>query len=413
MASRPRTQPHLRWLTTVTLMLPIVGCRSPGDPLAEFAVEPDAAEQSEEPEAAAQPPESPSSDSTAEPPPPSSGTGLELAVGWNRLPDAPLEGRTHATVVGLDSRVFVFGGWEWLCPPGSDCSDPTGPPFADGAVFDISTGTWTELTPAPRPFSSSHVATAGSDIYLLAPEPGSLEANIFRYRTADDEWDTLESPGGGFTLATVDNRVIAYRELVVNEGASDYILEIDGSWTLIPDDPMPPTHDRFVVDFDGRLLLFGSSRESSPSTKLVAEYDLATETWTELSSPGTGGYQAWRSGDVVVLNPHFSSAGGGILDPLTDRWSDFPTGPESDSWRGDLAGVVHDDTATYEYPGGWVLDTAEARWLRVPLATDDGLPDDGGIGALGNRLVYFGGQSRQGQEGSLSNQLWVWSPPPG
>ena len=58
--------------------------------------------------------------------------------GWVRLPEPPLSGRDGASIVGVGDDVIVFGGTDFLCPPGADCGVGDSVAFGDGAAFDRS-----------------------------------------------------------------------------------------------------------------------------------------------------------------------------------------------------------------------------------------------------------------------------------
>jgi hypothetical protein len=142
-----------------------------------------------------------------------------------------------------------------------------------------------------------------------------------------------------------------------------------GTWTVLPDDPLPPAYDRFAVVDGDRVLVFASplvesDQEGQP--KVGAAYDLVAGTWTELPTAPGAGYQVWRAGDRAFLNPHFGAGGGGVLDLRSDTWGPFPDGPDGPDWRGDLAGVVSHEGAVYEYADGWVFDARDDSWLEVP-----------------------------------------------
>jgi hypothetical protein len=146
-------------------------------------------------------------------------------------------------------------------------------------------------------------------------------------------------------------------------------------------------------------------------SKLGAVLDVSNETWTELTASNAAGYQVWAGDDGFYLNPHFGpSVQGGVYDPSTDTWANFPEPPASDSWRNDMAGILLDSDATYEYASGWARDTTTDRWIEIPARP--GAPTEGeSITNSERSLVVFGGQDWTGERGRLLNEVWTWTPP--
>ncbi len=94
----------------------------------------------------------------------------------------------------------------------------------------------------------------------------------------------------------------------------------ENQWITLPDDPLLPVHDPFVVEYKGRFIVFESPilRGGTP-TELAAVYDPGTNDWEQLADSGTGGYQVWRADSLLYLNPHFGNYDrGGIYEPDTN-----------------------------------------------------------------------------------------------
>jgi hypothetical protein len=353
-----------------------------------------------------------------DPGPDQAGPPADGDTNWRQLPDAPLTGRTGASVVGVGDRAYVFGGWEFLCPPNADCATPTGPPFADGAVVDVTTGEWSPMAQAPSGLAYAPTAVLGDHIYVVAscapgvdcPHPRGLLA----YDTTSDAWADLGPlpEGVGGQLVATDHGLLALAGTEENGDVADAVYDPDAAtWTTLPEGPLPPSYDRFAVADGDRLLVFGSpvvGPDEEGQAKVGAAYDLVAGTWTELpASPGPG-YQVWRAGDRAFLNPHYQEDGGGVLDLVSGTWGPFPDGPDDPEWRGDLAGLVSADGATYEYSEGWVFDARDDEWLHVPPR--EGEVYDDSRGAVGTSLVVFGGQTWADGDGRLLSETWVWEP---
>lgn len=343
-------------------------------------------------------------------------SAAELASGWEKLPDAPLSGRVDALVAAVRDVIVVAGGWNALCPPGADCVLPTTPPYADGALYDVGERRWRRIADAPVGLRAAVTAVVGDDVYALTRCEGGPTCPagraLLRYRTDEDEWDLLPAPdeAGDYGLVAVADGVVAY-------GLSDeYGARVDHRfiadeerWVALPDDPLPPVYDRFVVEYAGRLLSFGTPLDGADTgTKLVAAYDPGTRTWQELAASGSVGFQVWRAGSLLYLNPHFRNASGGIYDPEQDLWRPLPEPPYHD-----LAGVLGADEATYAYASGWVLDARSGGWLEIEPRPDSSEVYDA-VTARGPQLslLVFGGQTWAGGDGRLVADTWLWRPPP-
>lgn len=342
-----------------------------------------------------------------------------LGSGWTRLPDPPFESRMNPVVGFVHGRIIVTGGWNALCPPNADCVAPSDPPLSDGGAYDLATGRWSRIADAPVGFGPAASAVIGSDLYVLVCDPGRgcpADHSMLRYRSRADAWEALSSPGDDThrELMVFERRLIAYAPSDEGGEVADQMLTPgEDHWVPLPDDPLPAVYDRQLVEHDGRLLVFGSPIESDHATKLGAAFDPTTNRWTRLQGSGTLGYQVWRSGSLLYLNPHFGpGAEGGVYDPAADAWTPLPGPPAAKSWHNDMAGVLSADDATYAYPHGWALDTDAGRWIEIPpRPTILAEPTGETVHAAGTRLVVAGGQSWSGDTGRLVDETWVWTPP--
>jgi hypothetical protein len=335
-------------------------------------------------------------------------------AGWRELSAPPLSGRVESMVAGVGDTIVVAGGWDWLCPPDADCVSPNTPPFVDGAAYDLNTEQWRSISDAPVGLRATVNAVLGDDIYVLSRCDGGTTCpagqSLLRYRSQADEWDLLPAPADmrDYGLVAVEGGVVAYSQSDERESKPDYrFLAGEDRWLALPNDPMPPVYDRFAVEYAGALMLFGTPI-GGDNTKLGAAYDPSADTWEELAASGTLGFQVWRAGPSLYLNPHFRGAGGGVYDPELDQWL-----PLVDAPYHDLAGVIGSDEASYAYAAGWVLDTRSGEWLEIePRPGAEGVYDALIAPAADLRMVVWGGQTWASGEGQLLNDTWVWSPPP-
>lgn len=338
---------------------------------------------------------------------------------WEKLPEPPLSGRVQALVASVGDTIIVAGGWDWLCSPGADCVESSSAPFSDGAAYDLGTGQWRPIAESPLGLRATVSTVVGDDVYALS-QCGAVPScpagpSLLRYRSDADEWDVLPVPDamatGSYGVAAVSDGVVAYSQSDEQGQRADFRFSAsDDEWTTLPDDPLPAVYDRFVVEYAGRLLLFGTAlTDGETNTKLVAAYDPASDDWQELAESETLGFQVWRAGSLFYLNPHFRNAGGGIYDPDANQWR-----PLQDLPHHDMAGIISDAEASYAdgYTSGWVLDTRSARWLEIEPRPDAGDVYDAATAvAPGKSLVVFGGQTWASGEGRLLNDAWLWRPP--
>ncbi len=351
---------------------------------------------------------------------PSDGENESSSTGWQQLPDPPLSARSAAVLADLDGRILVTGGWELLCPPGADCVIDDVTRFVDGAVFDPDENNWAPIAHAPVPLVGGATTSSGTDLYVAVACVGLAgcvdETAVLRYRSTADEWNVLPAPDllpSPMLTTLSDGTVIAFGGSDEQGESPDYRLVDDSRWESLPDDPLPAVHDRFVLGDGQQIFVFGSPIDGDRPTKLGAVLDVGNGTWTELSASNAAGYQVWAGDDGFYLNPHFGpSVEGGVYDPSTDTWAEFPEPPTTDSWRNDMAGILLGRDATYEYTSGWVRDSTTDRWIEIPPRP--GAATEGeSITNVGRRLVVHGGQVWTGEQGRLLTEVWTWTPPSG
>ena len=358
---------------------------------------------------------------TTEPPAPAAAGTSERGGAWERLPDPPLSGRVGSVMTTVGDRVLVVGGWEWLCPPNADCAHPDDLPLLrDGALLDVATGTWQAIAEAPFGVRHGRAVSIGGEVYVVTGCRGSVGCDatleLLRYDTSADQWTELGQvprPAPSYaTLVGVDGRLLVLGDSDENGERPDHLYDpATGSWQQLPDDPLPDVYDRWAVADEDRLLVFGSPIRQGTQVKVGASYDLTSGAWTELPDAPGAGYQVWRSGDEAWLNPHFGSAGGGVLDLRTDTWAPLPDLPAGLRDNPDLAGVLGHGAATYEHDEGWVRDTEHDTWVRIAPRQSEAY--DERATAVGDALVVFGGQRWDGledHEGELVAETWIWRP---
>lgn len=351
-------------------------------------------------------------------------TAAATPSGWSRLPDPPLNERVDAGLVALDDhRAVVLGGSGAACPPTAACAGPPDPGLDDAALLDLSTGIWRALPAMPVGVPTPRAVAVGDLVYVLGtcldPERCAHPPALLRLDLATESWTSFPAPDaeGYGRLVALGDRVVHVIDSDESGEVPDEVFDpATGTWTALPDDPLPDSFDRFALARDGDLYLFGSPIGGSggtTSTKIAAVYGAERDAWADLPESGRPGFQVWDVGDHLVLNGHFSPDHGGLFDPTTEMWSDVPAPPEDPSWRGDMAGAVGDDTAAYAGTDGWILDVTTRSWIDVPPRPgDDAVRDQEAVTAVGRALVVVGGAHwPAGGGGALLHEAWVWTPP--
>lgn len=364
------------------------------------------------------------------------GGAATSAGGWTRLPDPPLSPRVGATAAWTGEEVIVVGGWEFLCPPGADCSGPTEAPFTDGAAFDPSSQTWRPIADAPAAFEGEHPAVAAGSVFFLvecdvssigteeAPAeercPDTREPTVLlRYDAEPDTWTQRPGPPGDdpLQIEAVGDSIIAFAGSEEHGERREWRFDLESAlWTAIPDDPRPLMYDRSIVAAPGgrSALLFGADAESGPTSEpsqevnLAAALDLETMTWTELPPSPSRGYRAWGVDDVVVLEPHFGGSGG-LFDPASSTWSASPAGAGGSFDSDRVAGAFGQHDAVYVDASGWVLDLERSEWLDVEPFDDRSVFPQSSVTAVGRDLFVFGGERWTSSDGELLGDAWMWT----
>lgn len=378
-----------------------------------------------------------STTASTEPAPPPT---IEVTGEWTAL-EGPLSARAYAIGAWTGDEVLVIGGLpEAWCPPAASCVAPEFEPLTDGAAYNPSTGRWRMLADAPTPLTDwAQTVMVDRDLYVLTastPQPGTA-TGFLRYRSDDDRWETLPVTDGvepgSHRLAVHDGAVLAYTRS--DEGGERADLRFDlgtRTWSTLPDDPLPPSFDRFMTSVDGRLLLFAKPIDGAggdePNLAVIAELDPTTQSWT--SPPVAAGSQpdpnqtqalwtdqGWALDGRVVFPWGGQADGGrvngwdrpyphgGIYDPSTGQWRSLPDPVSSNQWFDRVAGAFGPTGAVYRSPLGAVVDLENDRLVNLPPLRDTDGTDDGVYGrttvAAGSALFTLGGETWNGGEGGV------------
>jgi len=331
--------------------------------------------------------------------------------------------------------MIVFGGSiQPPCPPNAGCAGPSRKQIMrDGASYDPVANSWQALRDAPGGVTYGSALWTGREMVVVAPSLTGIRrdtqrASTLAYDPARDRWRRLPAPpqrgwiAGG--IRTGDQ--VLYWQSEEREGRHDWLLDpADGSWTRLPPDPFPDTHDRSYVWIGDRLLFTAllSSRVGSdaPSTYRVADYDLVKGRWRKRPPSPVGFWDPnWFHYKGYVVNPsqQVESDGreqsdrpspGGVLNLRTGRWR--PVAQANVSYRRfltrcDLPRIG--PAGPWLAGGGPVLVSVRPRaWSLAPRCPRLTRPDVGVW--TGEEIVIWGGPARKYRINS--NAGFAWRPP--
>jgi hypothetical protein len=263
---------------------------------------------------------------------------------WAHVPAPPIAPRGFPLVALADGRALVWGGSEYE-PIAPDRGFPAdaGASLDDGAVYDLATGEWQAIPPAPIDAMLVSVAHwDGERLFVWAGGDGAVWTGAGGWRAIAPF--PLE-PRGGAAVAVDEDHVVVWGGGVDREGAGERLFS-DGAvydrradrWEIMPDAPLsersfsnPSSVGGNALIDDGRALIAGGA-ETSPD--LVYHHDGA---WFDIDA-GT--------------------------------WAPIATGPAAARYvDGHQTGAYAVDDGG-DVPRVWLYDLAGDRWLQVdPLGT--------------------------------------------
>jgi hypothetical protein len=185
------------------------------------------------------------------------------------LPEAPIAGRSQSVVVWTGTEMIVWGGSTY------DRATDTVPSFDDGAAFDLATGVWRVIAPAPlRPRFAATAVWTGTEMIVWG---GFVDEDVrthdgAAYNPTSDSWRMLPatpfSMGSGNTLT-----------------------------------PMVWTGDEAIVTTEAA----------------TAAYDPVTDSWRRLDHIVGFAKPIWTGDAIVWVSDNLTR-----WDPETDTWTTVP-----------------------------------------------------------------------------------------
>lgn len=346
----------------------------------------------------------------------------EFAAGrWTRLPESPLSPReapatAHVPTDDGDLVVFVGGYTGPPCPPNADCVIPEDTTASDGAAYNLDSGTWQPIAPAPRPVAAySSTAVIDETLYVLT------DNQVLSWDAKRDTWAVLHPPTKPQWANLVADNHAGQPRLVLaaasdeNGTLPDLVYDpADGTWSQLPANPLRPSFDRLLISTPSGLVLTAKpigpdGGPEDPALVHAAVLAPGASTWQPVPSgrDQLGGWHwTWTGQRLVDPTPggadggHVNNFGrtipyGGALDPTPGDWQPLRGTPQefTGGWPVEALG------GRYNAVQGWIYDDGDAgrgsSWTRV--TRPDGAPDEPGRGVwIGNVLIVSGGADWDG-----------------
>jgi len=267
-------------------------------------------------------------------------------------------------------------------------------------------------------------------------------------RVASGGWSAAASmpwPAQEIYAAATGDRIVTAGGLVARPGQPLHIERrvanldtVTGTWSEGPMLPQPRHHPMMVADGAGRVLAIGGYRRSDGGewTNSLETWVLEGDAWRSLDPlprPQAEAVGALLAGRVHLVTGRSPIAGANgnwpdqgdvathlALDPATGRWETRAPAPMA---RNSAAVAVLDDALwvaggrTVQGGGTGRLDRydpAADRWdtlAPIPVS-DTGQQVGGGLamGALGGKLVAFGGEWFAPGGGGVFPETWIYDP---
>jgi len=306
------------------------------------------------------------------------GSGF-TTITWSRLADRPLgTSEAHGELVG--GKLYTFGGFNWstpCCTPWRfafvyDPATNTWSPLADMPEGVTHAGATTDGTDVF--YAGGFVEDASRTFQIFGTK------HVWRYRIATNTYEAmpdLPDDRGAGALRYVDGKLHFFGGESFGQGhdtPEHWVLDLAGGGTSwVPAAPMLPGRARNHLGsalYQGKIYAVGGQHghdEGLVETPLLDVYDPVTDTWTPLADmPLAKGHIAMGTfvfqGRIIVIAGEISN---GVYttevaayDLATNTWKELTPFPEK----------IHSGIAR-PMLGGFVYTTGEyspRTWLGVP-----------------------------------------------
>jgi hypothetical protein len=266
---------------------------------------------------------------------------LDVEAGtWKEIASVPGdEGRIAATAMGVDGKVYLFGGYT-VAESGDEVSLP------DVDIYDPATGRWTQGTDMPVPVDDS-VAGVYRDRWIVLVSGWSMTDNVTDvqfYDTVEDRWIAATPIPGTPVFGHAGGLV------------GNTIVYCDGAFKR-PEGTKPR---------------YGPTDECWTGT--IDEADLSEIEWERIDPhPGQSRYRAAAGAAKREGRVYFT---GGTDNPYN------------------INGVGYDGVPSEPVAMTFAWDAASARWIVVEAEAEHPTMDHRGIVVVDGWRIVVGGMER-------------------
>lgn len=207
------------------------------------------------------------------------GALYDFAVGrWSKLPDAPLQPRTASGMAWGGRRLFVWGGYTLGGGNGY---------AADGAVFDLATGSWKKASKSGLEGRTLPMVIAVKNRFFVWGGFGEQNwyADGSLYFPESDTWEKIPTsplrPRSGCGAAVLGSRVYLFFGDGVGEDHKDaaYFDSATRRWKALGDAPIESRHDPAVAVSGGKIYVWGGINHAGGRVRDAAVLDPRTDRW--------------------------------------------------------------------------------------------------------------------------------------
>ncbi|MFB0537678.1 MAG: kelch repeat-containing protein [Anaerolineae bacterium] len=253
---------------------------------------------------------------------------------WTRKADMPTARLCPSTGV-VDGKIYAIGGGRFI----------TGPYLSTVEVYDPATDTWTRKADMPTARNGLAAAVVNGKIYVIGGDlsAGVSGATVEEYDPATDTWTRKADMPTRRTFlcaSAVNGKIYAFGGIIAVQPPDPnwdtrLVEEYDpatDTWTKKTDIPTSRAGAGAAV-VDGKIYVVGGVPGGlhSPPVSTVEVYDPATDTWTRKASMPTA--RSFLS--LSAVGGKIYAVGGGVYgaapfstveeyDPAADAWTTEP-----------------------------------------------------------------------------------------
>ncbi len=279
----------------------------------------------------------------------------------------------------------VWSGSEMLIYGGTERSNSIATDIFNGARYNPSNHTWTEMSSVGTPeMVSGTMVMVGSTLVLW----GDSFQNSGRYYPNSDIWDTMTSinfPPQRFAHTAVSTGA----HMLVHGGRSGTTFFNDfwrytpnqNSWVQLttPSSTIsPPRADHSAVWTGTDMIVWGGKTTGFESITKGAKYNLNANSWSAISASGAPSKRsnhgsAWTGDEMIIWAgvDSFVYRGGAAYDPSDNSWTALPFGDTStrfkffSGWTGSEYVAFDNSVTSNNLKAGDVYSVGSNSWRQM------------------------------------------------